>query len=36
LKQQLPPLVGDLRLTKLCANKKEICVFGWVGEQPKA
>lgn len=28
LKRELPPLADELFLTKLCANKKEICSFG--------
>ncbi len=28
LKQQLPALTTELFLTKLCANKKEICALG--------
>lgn len=28
LKQALPPLTKELFLTRLCANKKEVCVFG--------
>ncbi len=31
LKQQLPALTTELFLTKLCANKKEVCAFGRVG-----
>ena len=28
LKRELPPLTRELFLTRLCANKKEMCVFG--------
>jgi 23S rRNA (cytidine2498-2'-O)-methyltransferase len=28
LKRELPPLTQELFLTRLCANKKEVCVFG--------
>ena len=28
LKRELPPLTGELFLSSLCANKKEICAFG--------
>ncbi len=28
LKRQLAPLAGELRFTRLCANKKEVCVTG--------
>jgi len=28
LKRELPPLTGELFLSRLCANKKEICAFG--------
>ena len=28
LKRELPPLASDLYLTRLCANKREICAFG--------
>jgi 23S rRNA (cytidine2498-2'-O)-methyltransferase len=28
LKRELPPLTRELFLTRLCANKKEICAFG--------
>lgn len=28
LKQQAPPLCSDFRLTRLCANKNEVCAFG--------
>lgn len=28
LQRRLPVLAGELRLSRLCANKKEICVFG--------
>jgi 23S rRNA (cytidine2498-2'-O)-methyltransferase len=28
LKRELPPLTQELFLTKLCANKKEMCAFG--------
>jgi 23S rRNA (cytidine2498-2'-O)-methyltransferase len=28
LKRQLPPLTTELFLTRLCANKKEVCAFG--------
>jgi 23S rRNA (cytidine2498-2'-O)-methyltransferase len=28
LKQELPALTGELGLSKLCANKKEVCAFG--------
>jgi 23S rRNA (cytidine2498-2'-O)-methyltransferase len=28
LKRELPPLTGELFLTRLCANKKEACAFG--------
>lgn len=31
LKQALPPLCAELRLTRLCANRNEVCVFGTVG-----
>ena len=30
LKKELPPLTSELFLTRLCANKKEICAFGSV------
>ena len=28
LKQHAPPLCADFRLTRLCANKNEVCAFG--------
>jgi 23S rRNA (cytidine2498-2'-O)-methyltransferase len=28
LKRELPPLTSELFLTRLCANKKEVCAFG--------
>ena len=28
LKRDLMPLAGELFLTRLCANKKEVCAFG--------
>ncbi|HRJ07253.1 MAG TPA: SAM-dependent methyltransferase [Prosthecobacter sp.] len=28
LKQNAPPLCADFRLTRLCANKNEVCAFG--------
>jgi 23S rRNA (cytidine2498-2'-O)-methyltransferase len=28
LKRELPPLTGELHLTRLCANKREVCAFG--------
>jgi len=28
LKRELPPLASDLYLTRLCANKREVCAFG--------
>lgn len=28
LRRRLPELAGELRLTRLCANKKEVCAFG--------
>jgi 23S rRNA (cytidine2498-2'-O)-methyltransferase len=28
LKQHAPPLCSDFRLTRLCANKNEVCAFG--------
>ncbi len=28
LKEQAPPLCADFRLTRLCANKNEVCAFG--------
>jgi 23S rRNA (cytidine2498-2'-O)-methyltransferase len=28
LKRRLPPLTSELRLVRLCANKKELCAFG--------
>jgi 23S rRNA (cytidine2498-2'-O)-methyltransferase len=28
LKQELPPLTRELFLTRLCANKREVCAFG--------
>lgn len=28
VKRELPPLAGDAFLTRLCANKKEVCAFG--------
>jgi len=31
LKRELPPLTQELFLTRLCANKKEVCAFGSVG-----
>ena len=31
LKRDLPPLTRDLFLTRLCANKKELCAFGQAG-----
>jgi 23S rRNA (cytidine2498-2'-O)-methyltransferase len=30
LKRELPPLCSELFLTRLCANKKEVCAFGSV------
>ena len=30
LKQDLPPLCEELYLSRLCANKNEVCVFGEV------
>jgi 23S rRNA (cytidine2498-2'-O)-methyltransferase len=30
LKEQVPPLCADFRLTRLCANKNEVCAFGTV------
>lgn len=30
LKQHAPPLCADFRLTRLCANKNEVCAFGTV------
>jgi 23S rRNA (cytidine2498-2'-O)-methyltransferase len=30
LKHALPPLCHDFRLTRLCANKNEVCAFGRV------
>lgn len=30
LKEQAPPLCADFRLTRLCANKNEVCAFGLV------
>ena len=30
LKHDLPPLTQELFLTRLCANKKEVCVFGTI------
>ncbi len=32
LKQALPPLCEELFLTRLCANKNEVCAFGVVGQ----
>ena len=28
LKHELPPMTGELFLTRLCANKREVCAFG--------
>ena len=30
LKREAPPLCADFRLTRLCANKNEVCAFGVV------
>jgi len=30
LKQEAPSLCADFRLTRLCANKNEVCAFGVV------
>ena len=30
LKQELPALTSELRLLRLCSNKKEICAFGTI------
>lgn len=30
LKREVPPLCSDFRLTRLCANKNEVCAFGVV------
>ena len=30
LKREAPPLCADFRLTRLCANKNEVCAFGTV------
>jgi len=32
LKHEAPPLCADFRLTRLCANKNEVCAFGVVAE----
>ena len=32
LKEEAPPLCADFRLTRLCANKNEVCAFGIVRE----
>jgi 23S rRNA (cytidine2498-2'-O)-methyltransferase len=33
LKHELPPLTSNLFLSRLCANKKELCVFGSAGRE---
>ena len=36
LKAELPLLAPDVRILRLCANKKEVCAFGTVGGEEKA
>ena len=34
LKRELPPMTGELWLTRLCANKREVCAFGSANNLP--